>query len=659
MWTRDNWSRCYRLGENVVKEIAALFIHSFLLLLQKLRMRSLSFPMMIGIWLLIHSYVLVYVFLFFAAVSEVSIINAVFMLFFFVLLFLKRIALFLWVALVAFTQLVIVALFFWQFPFTESLRSDTTKLVGLIVFDNVWTGLVWQFLTLAAALMQLYISRYRDETNVDLRLDMADIGPSLKFIIYCCEWALYNSVILLVYLALLLVGLLSTVSLLSLASLVFLGLLLLVDFVIATPTRRLRALRFVWPVLILWASSVLALCYIVQLPIVFDALQTAFAANDYSLTLSDLGIRLEANVWTRSYYLFGPAAILLVSILQSSLFGSPISIDTTRRFQRNATTMSLRQWCVHHAHWLHAIILFCGRLLALHSSKVTVLVVFGAIAISRITLIGAIYAALAIASLVLDRGLAGPILGLVLLFFTLSCVVGQLLFQLSFLEGVSGPIYTWVGLGYADAGVVTPSVVALLLVLFQKWSTELALPDARVLGTTYRNSALASQLLLFDTDPQLVKHDKISLFPLLHKLGHILSLAYSKFGFEIVLVMSVLDCFIRSTVLSMVILLFLAISSFVSRRSALSSFPFMYCLWSMCLLAQYFFSLGLPTSSEILFPWRVGLSESVQTWLCLLLPHPSYLVADFMVVFLLSLSMKHMQFDSREGHNKVVFKLRF
>lgn len=233
-------------------------------LLARLRMRAASLPRVAGIWLLIHSYVLAYVFVFMASVVQVSILNAVYLGFFLVLLFWRRPALALWAALVAYTQIDIVVQFFWQFPYTESLRSPTTDLIGLVKFDSVWTGLVWQFLTLGAGLMQLYISRYREETNIELRLDMTDARPSTKFVLYGCEWLLQTCLVLAVYLALLLTGLLSVVSLMSLAQLVFLGLLLFVSFVVPASEARARVLKFVWPVLVVWSLLVLLVCFVVQ-----------------------------------------------------------------------------------------------------------------------------------------------------------------------------------------------------------------------------------------------------------------------------------------------------------------------------------------------------------------------------------------------------------
>ncbi len=233
-------------------------------LLTRLRMRAASLPRVAGIWLLIHSYILAYVFVFMASIVEVSILNAVYLAFFLILLFWRRPALSLWIALVAYTQIVIVAQFFWQFPYTETLRSPTTDLIGLIKFNNVWTGLVWQFLTLGAGLMQLYISRYREETNIELRLDMTDSSAALKFVLYGCEWLLQTCLVLAVYLALLLAGLLSAVSLISLAQLVFLGLLLLVSFIVPSSEKRAHVLKFVWPVIVVWSLLVLLLCFVVQ-----------------------------------------------------------------------------------------------------------------------------------------------------------------------------------------------------------------------------------------------------------------------------------------------------------------------------------------------------------------------------------------------------------
>lgn len=47
-------------------------------------------------------------------------------------------------------------------------------------------------------------------------------------------------------------------------------------------------------------------------------------------------------------------------------------------------------------------------------------------------------------------------LGLFLILFTISCIVGQLVFQLSFMHAVTGPLYSWIGVSTAYIDVVAP-----------------------------------------------------------------------------------------------------------------------------------------------------------------------------------------------------------
>ncbi len=126
----------------------------------------------------------------------------------------------------------------------------------------------------------------------------------------------------------------------------------------------------------------------------------------------------------------------------------------------------------------------------------------------------------------------------------------------------------------------------LCLVLFQRWSATLALPDARALGPTHGNSPRPRDLLLFDTDAALVTSDSIAPLPVLHKLGHLVSLIFFRYQFEFVMVMAILDIFVRYTVLSIGMFILVALASFAPRKTVLASFPYAFTFLALCLLLQ-------------------------------------------------------------------------
>jgi hypothetical protein len=169
----------------------------------------------------------------------------------------------------------------------------------------------------------------------ELRLDTTPARPSVKFVLYSLQWCLHSALVLGVYLCLLLLGVLGQVSLITLISLGFLAVFVLLGFAVKSNAVHSTLLKVVWPLLVLWAFVVLGLCYVVQFPAMYDALQAALAGRRI-MSLSDLGLRLESILGDRVLYLLGPAMLFALSVLQvaishfSSLLVSPLTHSLTR-----------------------------------------------------------------------------------------------------------------------------------------------------------------------------------------------------------------------------------------------------------------------------------------------------------------------------------------
>lgn len=274
---------------------------------------------------------------------------------------------------------------------------------------------------------------------------------------------------------------------------------------------------------------------------------------------------------------------------------------------------------------LGMLVHFAQRAFVIFGPPFASLILFLPTATGPPSLIGLAFGVVSLGSLWKPRFLVTSVFRFVSLSAVLGIIAVRTLFCLQSLSsGEASVILSWIGVGpsvplsqlYLFLAI---SLVMLLLVWFNRAHQSLQKE------MSHGRKASAS-VLLFSINAEQASSNHVTPRTALHRLGFFANSAFVLFGFEWVLVLGFLDVFIRQTLWSIVLLLFLPICYVLSERLRPIALRGLLFVWSLLVLAQYLCLLGLPTVPH--YPWLDHVTPAVASWLALSFS-PALLLIDF------------------------------
>ena len=524
----------------------------------------------------------------------------------------------LWIFAVAYAQIVTLALYLWQFSFTNGWNSEWTRLIGLISYPNVW-GILWHILAMAFLVLQLFVYRYRSDRLAKVTLEETQSFPYLlKYLLYTLHFFVHRFAIWAVFLATFLVV---TLEYASITSALF---LLLISILIGSRFVSRKASYFLWPILLLLSFVIFLTRFVCALPQIYDMLLSA----DTFFPVSQVGILNRGPQLV--FWLAGPMSIFALGLFQWEHFSDSLERPLLYKISLEDMPGTMTGYArKHYPGSFFVLIQFVKRLMLIHVANILALLGFS-VAIVQVGAIGAVYVVGACAALRFGFGNA---LGVLLTLFTVLILPLELLFEIPFLRTrVPEAWSTWIGLVEGNGPLIIAFSVLVLLRCESFVRTHLG-EDDEISGKP-----------LFLSQAKQAQSERLTLVSFVHVCTDFFSSIFLNYSIEIISLMILLNVFLRLTVVSILQLVVLVIVLLVPRRVSIPILQWSFLVEVVFVLVQYFFLLGLPPAAVAdPKPWLAGLTEAQAIWFSVLIEPAGLLISDFVLALLLSLLARNQR----------------
>eukprot|EP01117_Protostelium_nocturnum_P014952 TRINITY_DN5749_c0_g1_i4.p1 TRINITY_DN5749_c0_g1~~TRINITY_DN5749_c0_g1_i4.p1 ORF type:complete len:2411 (-),score=860.18 TRINITY_DN5749_c0_g1_i4:389-7621(-) len=398
-----------------------------------------------------NSYVISLAGLCISALQATNLLNTGYMVFFIVFLISRGLAEQIWLAVVFYSQGIILALSVWQIPATGSPGNDSglAKVIGLIHYPkNVfWFRMIPNIIAMMFTVLQWHLIKYRLKQSKASKRDSIIPRPQSKtsiiarfltFVDLVSE-QFYAYSLLISYLVLLAVAIFDNFSAVSIMYMLFFFTFSLLHMV---SEHALTFVKALWGVAVVLSAAVLIARYVYQFELARDWVKEWYP-KDIGITLIDLGlVDFGSNLVIR---LAGNIIVLITFVFQARVF---ISYSRERRDPIEKLLIRSRitgSW--------PTIVAVSKRILARLMPIVTTFTLFF-IVVKRVTFINLLYFFGLIISNFLPRG--PDSMGLLYLLLVEFIVMSKMLCRFSYFSKFdvekNYSLLKWIGLPYALNG---------------------------------------------------------------------------------------------------------------------------------------------------------------------------------------------------------------